>query len=398
VDTSLGLFAVSDGMGGHAGGEVASKTAIEAVKEVVGRHRELIERITEGRTDDVAESKRSLSRAAREAVNEATERVYNLAKSEDGPSGMGCTLTVLVVAGRFGVMAHVGDSRLYQLRGKRVTQLSQDHTLVHEMAREGLGDVASLKNSPFAHVLSRAVGPQPAVQVDTLVFEIVAGDRYLLCSDGFSNHLETESKLGKMVGEGLDDEALDAAAAELVEMANASGGDDNITVVLVTLDGEPSDRAQLVESRYAALDRNFMFAGLDRAMAARVLEVCRVQRHDTGDIVVELGDETGELFIVVDGRYNLADEEGHIGQLGPGDYTGSTTLSKPRPSRARLQAAEPSRLLRMSGKAFAQLIRRRPWLGIYMLERLGNKLSADLERSYQQREGSEDTVRIRERF
>ncbi len=272
--------------------------------------------------------------------------------------------------------------------------------MVEDMVRTGLATREDLVDSPFAHVLSRAVGSQPVVQVDTLSFEALLGDRFVLCSDGFSNHLEAAADLLPTVGADLDDAGLEAAAEALVQKANDGGGGDNITVVIAKVQGEISPgRAEAVESRYQALHSMFMFSQLDRAMVARVLSVCTVETHDEGACVIEQGAEAGALLVVVNGRYALRNDAEDGGELGPGDYAGATTLIKPRPSRATLVALEPSRLLRLTGEAFSRLIRTRPWLGIFLLERLGNKLSADLDRSYLQREGeSGEEVRIRERF
>lgn len=395
VDERLGLFAVADGMGGHAGGEIASKTAIEAVIEVIRDRHEVIARVASG-----DEHRDTLAEVVDEAVAAAATRVYDLATSPKGQSGMGCTLTVLLITGRLAAMGHVGDSRLYLVRGDEVSQLSRDHTVVGEMVRGGMVDEEAVLKSPFSHVLTRAVGTQPRVQVDTLVLETVSGDRFVLCSDGFSNHLDEPDEIRHVVSAGLDREKLQEAVDDLVAVANAEGGEDNITVLLVSVESESHDleRAQAVRERYGALRSVFMFEDLDRSMISRVMSVCRVERHAAGDVVIELGELSGELFVVVSGRYELADEQGVLGHLGPSEFAGATTLLKPRPSRARLRATEPSRLLRLSGTEFSRLIRRRPWLGIGLLERIGRRLSEDLDRSYEQREGKGDTVRIRERF
>lgn len=395
VDERLGLFAVADGMGGHAGGEVASKTAIEAVVEVIRDRHELIARVA---SED--EHRDTLAEIVEEAVGAAATRVYELATSPEGQSGMGCTLTVLLIAGRFAAMGHVGDSRLYLVRGDEVSQLSRDHTVVGEMVRAGMLDEEALADSPFSHVLTRAVGTQASVQIDTLVLEAVSGDRFVLCSDGFSNYLDEPQEIRHVVAAGLDRQKLEEAVDDLVAVALAEGGEDNVTVLAVSVESESRDveRARAVHERFDALRSVFMFEDLDRAMIARVMSVCRVQRHDPGDVVVEIGELSAELFVVVSGRYELAGEDGVLGHLGPSEFAGATTLLGPRPSKARLRATEPSRLLRLSGTEFSRLIRRRPWLGIGLLERLGRRLSEDLDRSYEQREGRGDTVRIRERF
>src|SRR5690606_24218826 len=116
---------------------------------------------------------------------------------------------------------------------------------------------------------------------------------------GFSNHFETPADLAAIVPAGMDVPAMEAAAEKLVASANDGGGSDNITVVVVDVQGDESDRATLVEARFDALRSVFMFKELDHAMMTRVLEACRLESHEPGHVVVELGDKTGELFVVV---------------------------------------------------------------------------------------------------
>jgi serine/threonine protein phosphatase PrpC len=224
VDDDLGLYVVSDGMGGHAAGEIASALAVAAVEGVVRERSAALDAAREGGL-----AQEELASIARAAVQAAARQVYHRATSPEGDAGMGCTLTVLLVAGSGAAMAHVGDSRLFLSRDGKMSQLSMDHTLAQELVRAGAFKPEDVRAHPYAHVLSRSVGTQPAVQVDTLEFDVLPGDRLVLCTDGLSEYVEDPAWLAAQIR----DRSFDTLAEKLVSHANEAGGKDNITVLLV---------------------------------------------------------------------------------------------------------------------------------------------------------------------
>jgi len=398
VDDGLGLYVVSDGMGGHAAGEVASATAIKAVREVVEDARAAIEKVRRGELEGEA-----LSRLAGQAVLTANQRVHELATSDRGKAGMGCTVTLVLVAGEVAALGQVGDSRLYLRRAGRIDQLSTDHTILGELVRSGVMEPdEATDDHPMAHILSRAVGTQPHVEVETLLFEVVGGDQLLLCSDGLSDYLKTTEALEEaLAGEApLSKAAVGAATEKLVAYANEAGGHDNITVVAVQIavDEAASTRASLLSQRYDALSSVFLFQGLDMSRASRVMEACSLLEHRAGDRVVEEKALINDLYVVVDGRYLLERDGEEVGELTPGEFVGMTTLLHGRSALASVVAEGAGRMLRLTGEDLRQLVRRRPFLGIGILDRLGRRLSADLEKTYGQRAGDGAAVSASERF
>ena len=386
VDEQLGLFIVSDGMGGHAAGEVASATAVETIVRVVGQSREKIEQVRSG-THDASE----LGAMLRRAVEEASYEVYRLATTSRGRSGMGCTATVLLVVGSHGFMAHVGDSRLYLCRGAVLEQLSVDHSLAQELARAGFITQEEVHVHPHAHVLTRSIGTQPVVKVDTLTFDVLDGDRLLLCSDGLSGYTEDPAWLcGQMQRDDFDE-----IPAELVRYANQEGGKDNITAVLVRVDADAEEAPQSVQLRqtlewkFVALESVFLFAGLPLALRTHVLEGCVTVDAAAGEVLVQEGDDTSALFIVVTGACDLLRSGERISTVGPGDCVGVTTLLNPRPARATLQAGDRTTLLRLDQDAFWSVVRERPWLGVGLLERLGRRLSTALDAAVERGTGAD---------
>lgn len=222
------LFVVADGMGGHVAGDVASRTAVDRLTEETG----------DGAP--TADSLASLVRGANAAV-------FNKARNEPELSGMGTTCTVLLLEGADAHLAHVGDSRAYLFRDDTLQQITEDHTLVQRMVKEGRLNKEEAQRHPQRNIITRVLGVDPDVSVDTFSVEAKPGDRFLLCSDGLSSM--------------IDDSAIEAAlrrgdpaqetADHLVELANEAGGEDNITVVLVDVlatQGEPAAAAAASQS------------------------------------------------------------------------------------------------------------------------------------------------------
>ena len=219
TDDALGFYAVADGMGGHAAGEVASGLALQAASDAFRRG-------LRAGVEDALQLARMAGRAA-------VQSVFRAAEADAKLSGMGTTLTVLVLRSEAGALAHVGDSRAYRLRDGAVERLSTDHTIATELVRLGFGDEAAARRSPYGHNLSRSVGRHLDVEIELREVQQRPGDRYLLCTDGLTDHLDRDEDL---VDDLMAD--FDAIPDGLVDFANAAGGDDNITVVVIELPDE----------------------------------------------------------------------------------------------------------------------------------------------------------------
>jgi len=216
----IGLYVVADGMGGHAAGEVASRIAVETIREWV----------TRSRSGD-GEAPESVTAAClADGIQAANRAVFEAAQARPECSGMGTTVVSVLEAGPRVILAHVGDSRIYRIRAGGIAQLSRDHSVVQEQIDRGLLSQEEAATSRYRHLITRALGLQPSVEVDVQEQACQAGDILLLCSDGLSDMLEADEILD-LVRRHRDD--LRVACAALVEQANARGGVDNITVLLV---------------------------------------------------------------------------------------------------------------------------------------------------------------------
>jgi protein phosphatase len=227
LDPSLGLYVVADGMGGHAAGEVASRLAVETIQE-------WMEKYLSGA--DVAIVGPAVAAGSAEAnfllssIRLANRIIFDSAKDRREYAGMGTTVVAVLTHGDRFVLAHVGDSRIYQIRGDRIVQVSRDHSFVQEQVDNGMMSAAEAHQSQYRHMITRALGLKESVDVDLTEQPARPGDVMLLCSDGLSDLLDDEDMLAA-VRDHADD--LNQACQALVDRANAKGGDDNITVLMV---------------------------------------------------------------------------------------------------------------------------------------------------------------------
>jgi PPM family protein phosphatase len=209
------LFAVADGMGGAQAGEVASQIATEALEESAPADESpelYLQRVLEG----------------------ANERIHGIAQKDASTSGMGTTLTAALIRDDEISIAHVGDSRAYLYRDGELKRLTSDHSLVEELRRQGRLTDEQAEEHPQRSIITRALGPEPAVEVDTMTYQLRPGDVILLCSDGLTTMIP-ESRITETLASAPD---LDTAVATMVDEVNANGGRDNITVVAFRLEEE----------------------------------------------------------------------------------------------------------------------------------------------------------------
>lgn len=211
VDPRLRLFAIADGMGGHQGGEVASATALEALRAAIAS-----------------------GIPVREAIDRANTAVFDKAEGDEDLTGMGTTLTALLTSAPDVTIGHIGDSRAYLLRGGELRQVTEDHSLVEELVREGRITEEQAAVHPQRSIITRALGVERDVDPDVQVMALEVGDRILICSDGLTDMLRNSDIAAVMRRE----REPTLCANALVDAANAAGGVDNITAVVVDAVGD----------------------------------------------------------------------------------------------------------------------------------------------------------------
>lgn len=225
INEELNLYVVADGMGGHAGGEYASAIAVNTVEEVVTN----LESRPAGSDEDdpVALAQQQIG----QAIRLAGRRIFEKAKEQPEYHGMGTTVVVLYLRDGNAYVAHVGDSRVYLQREGRIRQITEDHSLIAEKIRHGLITPEEAKNHKMRNVITRSLGYQEDVEVDISCRAVQSGDIFLLCSDGLSGLVDDEEMDAQLKQTGPQE-----SARTLVELSCERGGDDNITIIVASVE------------------------------------------------------------------------------------------------------------------------------------------------------------------
>ncbi|EXX84727.1 serine/threonine protein phosphatase [Paenibacillus darwinianus] len=217
LENGITVAIVADGMGGHQAGDVASQLAVDTFRESLRDYKDPL---------DPEQAKTLI----RQAILQANEIVYEMASQNDRYHNMGTTVVAAMLFEGSGIIGHIGDSRAYRLHDGRLRLLTEDHTLVNELAKSGQISAEEAANHPRRNVLTRALGTDRHVEVDVKGFAWTPGDMLLLCSDGLYSMVGEDEMLAAL----LDAEPnLDGKAERLIELALHAGGDDNVTVLLI---------------------------------------------------------------------------------------------------------------------------------------------------------------------
>ncbi len=232
-DTELGLALLADGMGGHNAGEVASAIAVDIIRNTIAESLRSLAGDEGG--DDPNQSKEAaygFSAVVHEAISAANRAILSHAEGQPQCAGMGTTVVMVLFQGPTLTLAHVGDSRIYRLRGPDFRQMTTDHSLVQELVENGFLTHEEARASANKNLITRALGIDSAVQADVLSETYEPGDLFLLCSDGLSD-LVADEEIHTLLNVHAGEDQLDDAASALVDMANERGGMDNISVILI---------------------------------------------------------------------------------------------------------------------------------------------------------------------
>jgi serine/threonine protein phosphatase PrpC len=367
VDKKLGLFVVCDGMGGHAAGEVASAIAVRTLHDEVRRESELIQDYLAGKSGAAKVSKRDLLNMLEFAVNRASSKIHSEAVKDPKKRGMGTTLVAVLVVGREAFIIYVGDSRIYMLRDGVLEQLTEDHTVYNELLKRKKMSKEQIEQLAQKNAITRAVGVYEHAEPDTLVLDLLAGDRFLLCSDGLSGYFEEDLEtLGRLLA-APDSEA---SVRRLIDTANERGGKDNITGLILTMgDAGARDetRARTLQLKRDMLARMPLFRPLNDREILRVLQVTEVIPFRNGEQVINEGDKGEELFIVLSGKVKVMRGEAQLAMLEPGDHFGEMALVRSQPRSATVVSDGSSELMVVRRTDFFEILRKEHQLAVKLL-------------------------------
>lgn len=367
VDPKLHLFVVADGMGGHAAGEVASQIAVHTVCRTVRDNGDVIERHRDN--PDAPSARQEILAVLEHAIQSASSEVYYRAQEDPDKRGMGTTCSCLLLVGTRGFIAHVGDSRIYLLRQAQVHQITEDHSLLNELVRRGKIKREEIENSPYAkykNAVTRAVGAYESVEADTLDFEILPGDQFLMCSDGLHAYLKD-----KDIKEILSAPDVSESPKDLIALANSGGGHDNITAIVIRCEAtdplQYSARVSELANKVAVLKGMPLFKHLSYKEVIRLLNMTTVVEFQPSDTIIREQEPGEELFVILNGRVKLHKDGAFITELGRGAHFGEMALVDRSPRSASATAEDPTRVLSLRRRDFYEVLRKEAPLAVKLL-------------------------------
>jgi serine/threonine protein phosphatase PrpC/CRP-like cAMP-binding protein len=368
-DDALGLFIVADGMGGHAAGEVASAQAVKSIREALVEGKPVLDAFARSPT---VESREHAAQLMEKAIAKACADIYAVAGSDMGKRGMGTTVVALLVAGKKAVVGHVGDSRVYLYRNGRAHQLTEDHTIIQEQLKRGLITREQISTADNKNVITRAVGIQPSVPVDTLITDVLPGDLFLLCSDGLHGYL-------------ADDELPQILAQEhrklpdlLIDLALQRGGKDNVTAVCLSVEADEDEETTDVEGKTEILRRIPLFQHMTYKELLAILAIARGRQFEKGQTIIQEGEQGDALFVLFRGRVDVMKSGLNIARLKAGGHFGEMGLVDQAPRSATVIAAEDTSAISIDRDSLLKLMRRDSLLAVKLLWSLVQVMSERL--------------------
>lgn len=355
----VGLFLVADGVGGRASGEVASAMCVETFSDQGAR---LSARLSGYATDRSIDSRNAVISELDNVCQLATRRIYEAAESQ-GKKGMTTTMVAIAIAGGTAFVVHVGDSRGYLVRDGEIRQLTEDHSMVNELVRSGKMTWAEARASRHRHVITRAVGLYPTVQPSLGSFDLLPGDRILLCSDGLSDVVSPE----KMLQFATDREPK-LSVDELIQAALDRGGPDNVTVVVVEPLGSPRTDEAVVRAR--TLEHLFLFEDMPYGARLQVARIMEEHWFAPGNILVREGEPGDSMYVVIEGEVSVLAGGVELARLGPNEHFGELSLADRRPRSATVEATSFGSAISVSMDALRDFCLSEPVLGNTLLWKL----------------------------
>ena len=345
IDHQLDLVIVADGVGGRKRGEVAAELACQVV-------REHIERNPKPRAKYLAnpqpEARKSVVIMMRNALQKASAQVFSAGRDIASGVGMSCTLDAVLIIGKTAFIAHVGDSRTYLIRNQKAYPLTEDHTVLQEKVRRGALTPEEAKTAKGGNILTRAIGSLPTVQVDTVSTEISPGDGLLLCSDGLTRYV-----IDAEIPRALPNYSA-MAIENLVGLARARGGGDNITALVI---GVINPKQHIQSNIPTKLLRELPFLeGCTLDELRSFWNISEIRDIESGSTVFQESTSADEIYFLVDGIIELHRGERCIDVIYPGQPFGNFSLVSDNLRMVTAIAEDNCTLLCLGRHRFFQLL------------------------------------------
>ena len=376
----IGLFAVADGMGGELYGEVASETAINALRDFVTENRAVIDAF---QMNSSAENKVQVLDMLADALRNANAKVFKEADKRDIDGKMGTTLTALLVIDSSGFMVHTGDSRLYMIRNGETTQLSTDHTLINDYKKQ-FGDYSGVFDAKFSGILTKAVGIQEYVEPEKLTFAILPEDKYLLCSDGLYNGLECDTPdFGTIFDAPFEDpqkekERLKEAMRNLTDIVYKNGAPDNVSMILVSAFSEDEEEVTGTREFIKKFDKirsMELFKDLEYKELLAVMAQVEIRTYNKYDVISKMSAADRELFIILDGKVSALKGTKLLKTFRSGDHIGDVAFLSGEIPTYNLFLDKTSSFLVIKKSAFDKIVAEEPIIGVKLLTQLATVLA-----------------------
>jgi serine/threonine protein phosphatase PrpC/CRP-like cAMP-binding protein len=362
----LNLYIVADGMGGHQGGDEASRHACAGIEEHIRGKWYLVAGFQD---DPVPTRRRQVLQLLTEAIRSANDRIVLTAEQTPELQGMGSTVVLVLFAGDRAFVAHVGDSRAYLLRDGAAVLLTEDHSLLFELLRQGRLTRAQALRFPMKNVVTRALGIRGPVEPDVMDLPVLPGDRILLCSDGLHGYVEDE-RLPRLAGEG----GLQAVADRLVAFANAGGGADNISAVIAEVKSLGADPAT-ARASFLRLRSMPLFQGLTLSELLRLLSTAEHRRFRQGEAIVRDAVRPEGLHVVLSGSVAMRRGTQPGVRLGLGAVFGDLSLLEDQVPDFAVVALETTDVAVVTRRAFEALSASSPLMAVRLLRQLARGLA-----------------------
>lgn len=358
VDPARGFVIVADGVGGAKGGATASSMTADVV------HREMataFDSIVADRAIDVARARELLTRRMRAALSEASLAVHTRGRGNPSLHGMASTAVIVQIFAGWALVGHVGDSKVFLVRGGQIYALTEDHSLARDLYARGAISKEDAERYPH-NVIVRAVGLQPTVEPDLVAFDLAPDDVLVLCSDGLSDVVSAE-EVRQLALAGMPD----AVAPALVERANAAGAPDNVTVALVRVTGGAASARVGVEQQIGMLRHVALFRELTFQEAARVLASARERQVAANEVIFREGEPGDRFYLVTEGAVVVSQRNTGLTTIERGGHFGELALITDAVRSATVHATRPTSLLAIERDAFVHLVRQDHALAVKLL-------------------------------
>ncbi|TNE50020.1 MAG: cyclic nucleotide-binding domain-containing protein [Deltaproteobacteria bacterium] len=359
VDPEVGLYVVADGVGGYSAGDVASRMVVEGMQSHLRSRPDLFGRQAIAPGQPLSdEHRRQAKDYLDQAVQAITYQIFSQSRQRGNDFRMGSTLCAMVVLGDVACIVHVGDSRCYLYRDGTTYQLTEDHSLIAEQLKMGLISQEEAATSRYKNVITRAVGMADRLQVDLFFVDLLPHDAFLVCSDGFHGYL-AKGELATM----LSQHDLSKVPQQAVDLANQRGGKDNITVVVVSVEGREASRTTEIVASVDVLRHSPLFQDMSYPESLKVLSASSQKVFEPGEVVLREGDPSRELYIVQSGELGIFRGQEMLAVLGVGDYVGEMGLYDGAPVSATVVSQERTECLVINGEEFLKMMRQSPDIG-----------------------------------